>query len=61
MSETLSDKINNSPPEAPRIYVDDVKDFIGKLKEELVEAGLNGNFKPILYNIVDKLAGEKLI
>ena len=57
--ETLSDKILSWDGEPFLLSVEDVKDFIKKLKEETIKEG-----EPIsiitFHEIIDKLAGEEL-
>jgi hypothetical protein len=65
--ETLSDKIHKREDYDDKLTyleldVEDVKDFIKKLKEETLErAGEEGLGSYAIHKIIDKLAGEKLI
>lgn len=73
MSEfNLSKKIFDSqyyPEQCSKIFVKDVKEFIKRLKEELMSNVLQGEIKEekfclkdvrVMYDSIDKLAGDKL-
>ena len=70
--ETLSDKKlkNNSGIDYPDYYEEDVKEFIKKLKEELMFPSENNedaiselkdSFNKSMFDKIDKLAGKELI
>lgn len=62
--ETLSDKIIffeknlNTGEKLDMMYSKDVKEFIRKLKDKMIDSGLNKETSEMLVN---ELAGEKLI
>ena len=63
----LSDRVNqygyndDGTPDSDILEVDDVKEFIKKLKEEIDNLLVFENNKKIVANqIIDKLAGERL-
>lgn len=63
----LSDKVNqygyndDGTPDSDILEVDDVKEFIKKLKEEIDNLlAFESNKKIVANQIIDKLAGERL-
>jgi hypothetical protein len=66
MPLTLSDKIDATSYENCRLFigqkflmVEDVKEFIKRLKEQLFECDRVEDEEPV-FEIIDKLAGDKL-
>lgn len=66
--KTLSDKIENLPVERGewrmQLKVSDVKEFIRRLKEQIDRDEYylgNKKYRDMLQEIIDRLAGEKLV
>jgi len=56
--ETLSDNIQEDEYSSPYLFTDDVREFIKQLKDDI---HLNISTSPLVDEIIDELAGEKLI
>lgn len=57
---SLSDKINGYDPITQLVVTNDIKEFIKELKEKIKKTMIKDG-RDYWFNVIDKLAGDKLI